>query len=298
MLRRSWLAAAVAAASALVGPTRADVVFNFSTGNPDGLIATASRPGPDSGANQETESGDDFKLPARVRLDQATFTGLLPSGVNPLTNIAQVRVEIYRVFPLDSDVGRTSGPPDFSTPQVPTRVNSPADVELVDRDSAAGNLTFLATQIAPTFTAKNSVDLGIHPQPNQFTGGDGSVTRQEVQFSVAFTTPLTLDPGHYFFVPQVLLSNPDDHFLWLSAPKPIVSPGTPFTPDLQSWIRNAQLDPDWLRIGTDITHQGPFNASFALTGQVVPEPSTLATAGLGALALCGAAWRRRRVTAS
>jgi hypothetical protein len=41
-------------------------------------------------------------------------------------------VEIYRVFPKDSDVGRTSGPPTFSTPQVPTRANPPSDVELVD----------------------------------------------------------------------------------------------------------------------------------------------------------------------
>jgi hypothetical protein len=50
-------------------------------------------------------------------------------------------------------------------------------------------------------------------------------------------------------------------FLWLSAFKPIVAPGTPFMPDLQSWIRNDALAPDWSRIGTDITHQGPFNAT-------------------------------------
>jgi len=57
------------------------------------------------------------------------------------------------------------------------------------------------------------------------------------------------------------------NFLRLSAPKPIVPPGTPFSPDLQSWIRNADLAPDWLRIGTDITGQGPFNASFSLLGE-------------------------------
>ncbi len=54
-------------------------------------------------------------------------------------------------------------------------------------------------------------------------------------------------------------------FLWLSAPKPIVAPGAPFAPDLQSWIRNDDLAPDWLRIGTDITKQGPFNAAFSLS---------------------------------
>jgi len=57
------------------------------------------------------------------------------------------------------------------------------------------------------------------------------------------------------------------NFLWLSAPKPIVAPGTPFAPDLQSWIRNDDLAPDWLRIGTDITGQGPFNAAFSLAGE-------------------------------
>ena len=36
------------------------------------------------------------------------------------------------------------------------------------------------------------------------------------------------------------------------------------------------ISPDWLRIGTDITHQGPFNAAFSLTGTTVPESSTWA----------------------
>jgi hypothetical protein len=168
-------------------------------------------------------------------------------------------------------VGRTSGPPTFSTSQVPTRVNSPSDVELDGRDSAAGNLTFTETLLAPSFTANNSVDSGgIHPTPNQTTGGDGPVTGQEVLFTVTFTTPFLLPADHYFFVPQVLLSDPDAHFLWLSAPRPIVAPGTPFNPDLQEWIRDANLDPDWLRVGTDIVGgTSTFNAAFSLTGSSV-----------------------------
>src|SRR5207249_8668785 len=81
--------------------------------------------------------------------------------------------------------------------------------------------------------------------------------------SVSFNPAISLPAGHYFFRPEVLSSVGD--FLWLSAPKPIVAPGTP--PDLQSWIRNDALAPDWLRIGTDITHQGPFNAAFSLSGE-------------------------------
>jgi hypothetical protein len=50
-------------------------------------------------------------------------------------------------------------------------------------------------------------------------------------------------------------------------PNPFVAPGTPFAVDAQIWIRNDALAPDWLRIGTDITGQGPFNAAFSLTGE-------------------------------
>ena len=263
--------AAIFGALLLVSGASADP-FAFTTGNPDGKMATASRPGPSSGANQETESADDFLLGGQTAVTSASFTGLLPAG-SSVSDVSQVRVEIYRVFPNDSDVGRTSGPPTFSTDQVPTRVNSPSDVELVDRDSADGNLTFTTTLLASVFTANNSVDSGIHPKPNQTTLGDGPVTGQEVRFDVTFANPFELGPEHFFFVPQVLLADPNQHFLWLSAPRPIVAPGTPFMPDLQSWIRNAELDPDWLRVGTDIVGAGTFNAAFSLSGVQLPSCS-------------------------
>src|SRR5262249_46362313 len=83
-----------------------------------------------------------------------------------------------------------------------------------------------------------------------------------------FSPPIALPADHYFFRPEVELSSGD--FLWLSAAKPIVAPGTPFAnpaDDKQSWIRNDELAPDWLRVGTDITGQAPFNAAFSLTGE-------------------------------
>src|SRR5262249_38144808 len=118
---------------------------------------------------------------------------------------------------------------------------------------------------------------GIHPKPGQTTGGNGPATGDEVQYNVTFSAPLDLPAGHYFFVPQVDIANPSDNFLWLSAPRPIVSPGTPFPPgttDLQSWTRDAFLDPDWLRVGTDIVGGATpptFNATFSLSGTLV-EP--------------------------
>jgi hypothetical protein len=74
-----------------------------------------------------------------------------------------------------------------------------------------------------------------------------------VEFDVTSTTPFDLPADHYFFVPQVEVVSADGNFLWLSAPKPIIPPGTPFTPNLQAWTRDAFLDPDWLRFGTNLS---------------------------------------------
>ena len=242
---------------------------------PTDQIAAATRP--ESGSQFEIETGDDFLLPTGGRITSATFTGLVPQGFD-LSNIGKVVVEIYRVFPNDSDVGRTSGPPTFSTPNVPTRVNSPSDVAFDSRESGSG-LTFAASVLNGTFTVNNTVQPGgIHPQPNQTTGGNGAFTGEEVHFLIDFTTPFNLPPDHYFFVPQVELTGTDGSFLWLSATRPLVPPSTVFMPDLQSWTRDGGIDPDWLRIGTDIVGgETPptFNASFSITGTVPDSGSTL-----------------------
>src|SRR5262249_34638475 len=95
----------------------------------------------------------------------------------------------------------------------------------------------------------------------------------ELGFNLRLPLPIDLPPGHYFFVPEVLLTS--GHFLWLSAPKPIVSPGTPFGGDLQAWIRNDFVFPDWLRIGQDIVGEvggnpaPAFNMVFQLEGEAL-----------------------------
>ncbi|HKN86912.1 MAG TPA: hypothetical protein VJV04_08645, partial [Nitrospiraceae bacterium] len=197
--------------ASLLAPVAADT-FTFSTGSPDGRIGTASRP--ESPGKIEVESADDFVTTSTTRVNQATFTGLLTGGAG-LANIGQVNVEMYRVFPNDSNIARTSGAPTFSTAQVPTRVNSPSDIAFDTRESVAGNLTFTTTTLSNNFTVLNSVLNGIHPSPGQTTGGEGPMTGIEVRFNVAFTTPFSLPADHYFFVPQVQVTGGE--FLWLSA---------------------------------------------------------------------------------
>jgi hypothetical protein len=268
---------AVLAAFAL--PASASPFF-FSTGDPDGLMAMASRP---AGVGLvEIESADDFVLNTPTSIASGTFTGLL-AGIGNVT-VTDARIEIYRVFPNDSDSTRT--------PQVTTRANSPSDVALYEFDAADADVSFTTTVLDASFTAANSVLNGIHLLPGQMTGGEGAVRGQEIQVNFTFTTPLALPADHYFFVPQISVEA-GGQFYWLSAPLPIVAPGTPFMPDLQTWIRNGDLAPDWSRVGTDIVGGDPaphFNAAFSLSGQTlstVPEPATgaLLAAAFAALAL-------------
>jgi hypothetical protein len=267
-------------ALALADSASADI-FSFSTNDPDGLIATLSRTA--STGKLETETADDFVTASPTLITSATFTGLLVGGATS-ADVKNVEIELYHVFPIDS-----TDPPDG---RVNTRANSPSDNNFAAADGKLGQLSFTTTVLNSSFTAANSVVNNINPKPTQFTGGEGPVTGTEVRFNITFNTPFVLGPDHVFFRPEVDLGSAGD-FLWLSAPKPIVAPGTPFNPDLQTWIRTdgtGALVPDWSRIGTDITEQGPFNASFSLSGITVPEPSSLVVLGFGLTAL--AAWRR------
>jgi hypothetical protein len=270
----------VCATLAVSSPAAASSIL-YSNLNPINSMAAGSRT--ESPGRVEIETGDDFILNSFDSIiTSASFIGLVPVGFN----LSDLNIEIYRVFPADSDANRV--------PTVPTRQNSPSDVAFAERDLATGITSVTVTLIANQFTAQNSVLNGIFPSPNQHTMGEGPVTGQEVRFDVVFSSPINLPPDHYFFVPQVGLTTGD--FFWLSALRPIpaIAPNTPINPDLQAWIRNGNLDPDWLRIGTDIvgapTNQ-TFNMAFQLEGDTVPEPTTLALLGAG---LVGFAWRTRR----
>src|SRR5215813_205916 len=96
-------------------PASSAVIYNNLT--PNNLTAMATRP---DTAAFEIESADDFIIGDPVSITSASFTGLLVPAPGVGTTIAQVVVEIYRVFPLDSNTVRL--------PNVPTRMNSQSDV--------------------------------------------------------------------------------------------------------------------------------------------------------------------------
>ena len=253
-LRVSLVSAAITA-GVLAAPAWADPFF-FTTGNPDGRLGALSRSA--SPGKIETETADDFILTETTVIRGATITGLINA---PLANVSNVEVEFYNKFPLDSVI-----PP---SGRVLSRVNSPADVE-IDAATRDGTLSFSTRGLNASFSVATTVVNGINPTPSK-TGGEGSASGEEVQITITFTKPIVLPAGQYFFRPEVLLAGGD--FLYLSAPR---SPGVPFVGDLQAWIRNSRLAPDWVRIGTDViggatpTTTPTFNMTFSLAGNTVP----------------------------
>jgi len=244
----------------LAGTTLWSADFSFTTGSPDGLMGAVSRRA--SPGKLETETADDFTLDQTTVIRRATIVGLVPSGTQP-QDIKEVEVEVYHVFPLDSAV-----PPSGN---VPARGNSPSDVEIgtATRAGNSGTLTFSTNGLNSNFGVGNTVvnNLKVATAP---PGGEGPTAGQVVEITITFTSPIILPAGHYFFRPEVLLTSGD--FLYLSAPKVIPAPK-----DLQAWIRNSNLAPDWLRIGTDIVGGAPaptFNMTFSLAGETVPAAGT------------------------
>lgn len=268
-MKKFGLAAMTLTAAAWLATPALAASFSFSSGNPDGRLGALSRP--ESAGEVETETADDFILANTTVIKSATISGLLTSGATP-ADIGKVEVELYHVFNADS-VDPPSG-------NVPSRANSPSDVEIASatRDGSSGTLGFNTSLVNSNFSVASTVVDGINKKPNQTTKGDGAASGEEVEITITFTPPIVLPAptsplNHYFFRPEVQVTG--GNFLYLSAPR---SPGTPFVGDLQAWIRNSDLAPDWLRIGTDII--GPatagatpptFNMAFSLSGETVPR---------------------------
>src|SRR5689334_17879435 len=162
--------------------------FSFTNDASDGLMGAASRRA--SPAKLETETADDFTLDQTTVIRRATIVGLVPSGRTP-QDIKEVEVEVYHVFPLDSAI-----PP---SGKVPSRANSPSDVE-IDTATRAGNsgtLTFSTNVLNANFGVGNTVvnNLKVATTP---PGGEGAAAGEEVEITITFTSPIVLPAGHYF----------------------------------------------------------------------------------------------------
>src|SRR6266566_1921160 len=267
-LQKSFGALFVLAAMFFSGTAAAQVTqVLVNTGRPDGKLGALSRPASDN--KSETETADDFVFGQTTVITGATITGLI-TPATPLATIANVEVELYHRFPEDS-----IDPP--SPIKVPSRVNSPSDVEIdsATRDAHRGTLSFTTNLLNPNFSVPSTVVNKINAKPlDSVTHGEPAAIGEEVEIAITFTSPIVLPAGHYFFRPEVLVTGGD--FLYLSAPRPIVAPGTAIAGDLQAWIRNSDLKPDWLRIGTDIIAGDPptFNMTFSLTGATIQAAGT------------------------
>src|SRR5215470_15608997 len=139
MTLRTLIAAALSGGVLFTTPTLAAPFF-FSTGDPDGKIATLSRT--ESTGKLETETADDFVTTAPTMITNATFTGLIVGGATT-ADVKNVEIELYHVFPVDS-----TNPPDG---RVNTRANSPSDNNFAAADGAAGQLSFTTTALNPSF---------------------------------------------------------------------------------------------------------------------------------------------------
>ena len=265
MKTRVSLAALLLATGACLTAPAWGAPFLFTTGDADGRLGALSQG--ERGGRVETETADDFILTQTTVITGATITGLvLDDSVADVTN---VEIEVYHRFPEDpADTVPPSG-------HVPSRTNSPSDHEIdsATRDSDDASLVFSYSLLNANFSASQTVLDGINPAPDNRTLGEGSVSGEEVRITITFAKPIVLPPGHYFFRPEVLVKSGD--FLYLSAPRPLVSP-TPIAQDLQAWIRNAHLAPDWLRIATDIIDavgatEPTFNMAFSLGGNTIPD---------------------------
>ena len=191
-------------------------VYSFSTGDPDGLIATAARP-ESRPENSRSNRPMTSCSPNTTSITSATFTGLVPAG----SSATGVVVEIYRVFPTDSDVGahqraaNVLDGPGAHAGQFALRYRA-------RRARHRERPISRPRSLDPSFTANNSVTAGRYPSQTEPTPPAATVRSRARKCSstVNFATPFVLPADHYFFVPQVELGRTAT-FFWLSAPKPV-----------------------------------------------------------------------------
>lgn len=273
----------------MIFPSTARSATLWNTLEPSSDLAVSSQ------LDTPTETADDFTVtdPRGFNVQEVSFQGIL---TDPNATIDDVDLAFYQVFPGASDLTRTP---------VTVRTNGPEDIEFAAFSLGENTLTVNTTNLG-SFT----VDQTILPGSGANTPGLGSgvvggpLTGELVQVDATLTTPLQLAPEPVFLVAAADASSGD--FFQVAGDKPpnFPDPLPPGVIDRQAWFRtNAPfanaLDPDWVRISDVINQQNgtadpAFNSAFQVSGEPVPEPSSvLGTLVLGALG-AGVVLRQRR----
>ena len=266
-------------------------VYSFSTGDPDGKIATASRP---ESTENSRSSPRMISCSPTTSITSATFTGLVPGGgERPPTSSSRSIAYFPRLGCRPHQ--RVAAVLDV---EVPTRVNSPSDVAFLEADSATGGLVLDQGARGDLHRKQLGETGGIYPEPESDTGGNGAVTGEEVRFDRELHRRLA-PPRQPLFLRASGRAGQRQFLLAVGAEADRLA-GTPFPPgftDLQSWTRDdsARSRLAAHRHGHRGRRPAPtFNAAFSLAGSAVPEPSTWAMMLLGFAGLGFAGYRRAR----
>lgn len=266
-------------------PSNAEAATLWTTLSPNSAQAFTSQ----SNAAISSETADDFfflnSLAPQFEVESIKIDGLFS---DPDAKINNVRVELYRSFPVDSDANRTT---DI------VRLNGPADDAFAQFDSGDGSLSYNVTDkgkftVTSTITPGSETSLG--------AVGEG-LTGNLRQIDITLAGPILLSAAatpadqanHYFLAATVETSQGD--YYWLAGQQPPTTVG-----DRQAWLRTEEFAPNWIRV-SDVINAQPgtltpaFNASFEVSGKPVPEPSTaIGTLALGGIALSLNKFRKRR----
>ena len=130
--------------------------------------------------------------------------------------MCEVRVEIYRVFPNDSDVGRTSGPPTFGTLTGADPGQFTLGRRILDRSSNGSGI--LSFPLLP-FEARPSPPLNSVLNPAGLThnrvkplGVMDRLLVEEIHFNIDFTDPFLLPAWTLFFHSSSRTQRATDNF--------------------------------------------------------------------------------------
>ena len=156
MSRQHAVVRAFTIASCIAGAMYAGS-FSFTTGTPDGLIATGSRPS--SPAGIEIESADDYSGQFHDSHERELLRADPVLGQSQRHKRSKGRDLWYsqRTRPIRRRA--------MSRPETTLLRISPLPNGTMPR---VGGLTFIASVVNGSFTAANSVLNGINPKPSQF----------------------------------------------------------------------------------------------------------------------------------